>query len=478
MFRKVTLGLVASLAAINLPIAIAGPAVPIAIRQTAPLNGTDISGSQNQTLSDGILNAPIVFGQPNPDLSNPEASFLFSNPQYYALQRYVYNGMQLAASTEVFENIYNRAEFEQVVGSGSGVYNLTETTFVGINQHCTAFWSNTVGQMTLFAENISIFGRNAAVIYREMARLLDSMAAIPRTERSFDGPWGDNLVDIYNYVERLHDQMGIAKNQSVTLLGNINDFRTETITDMGNLHQVDRLLNDTDSNVYDKISSMNTEIIRLQNEINTAQGEYDEAANKISVGQKAYSWIFPWGTIAYLALSKKWRDEMDAALKEKKAAQDELAQEQELLTEFTRVIDDIQMLQLQTDSVLDYIDAAVGLLSNASDGFASMSASISAILTELESEADDTNPENINPKWFSDASFRMSLNASAANWEDIYVEAAAFKGTASITVISQEAAIQLYDQTAAQIYSAIGTNAGAAISTGSNLLRAIRGSWL
>ncbi|KAF3917544.1 hypothetical protein AA313_de0201622 [Arthrobotrys entomopaga] len=458
MFRKVTLGLAITLAVGNFPGATAGPALPLSVRQTAPPDGTG-STSQDQTLSDGILNAPIVFGQPNPDLSNPEASFLFSNPQYYALQRYVYNGMQLAGSNEIFESIYNRAEFDQVVGSGSGVYNLAETTFVGINQHCNAFWSNTVGQMTFFAENISIFGRNAAAIYREMSRLLDSMAAIPRSQRSFDGPWGDNLVDIYNYVDRLHDQMGIAKNQSITLLGNINDFRAQTINDLGNLHQVDKLLNDTDSNVYAKIAAMNTDIARIKNEIDSAEGEYEEAANKISVGRKAYSWLFPWGTIVYLSLSKNWRDEMDAALTEKKAAQDELASEQGLLTEFTRVIDDIQMLQLQTDSVLDYIDAAVGLLSNASDAFATMSASISAILVELESEADDTNPENIDPKWFSDGSFRMSLNASAANWEDIYYEAAAFKGTASISVISEAEAIQLYDQNSAAIYQAIGTNA-------------------
>ncbi|EPS44450.1 hypothetical protein H072_1540 [Dactylellina haptotyla CBS 200.50] len=424
---------------------------------------------QDQTLAAGILDTPLTFGQANPDMANPEASFLFSNPAYYNLQQYVYNGMQLAGTNEIFENTYNRAQFDQAV-SNSGVYNLTQTTFVGINNHCNTFWTNTVGQMTFFAENISLFGRNAGKIYREVARLLDVMAGVPRAQRSTNPVWFDSLVDVYNYVERLHDQMGIAQNQSLALLGNINSFRGDTINDMGNLNQVDRQLNSTNSNVYQKIQDMNSDITRLKGEIDAANADYESAANKIRVGRAAYAWWWPIGTAVYLGLSSKWRNEMSAATERKNQAMTNLRNEESMLQTFIHVTDDLKILQLQTDSVLDYIDSAVGLLGNASDAFAKMSASISAIMVELESEADATNPETIDPKWFSDSSFRMSLNATAEHWDDIYTEAAAFKGTAAIKVVSQEEAVKLYDQNAQTIYNALGG--------GSKLLRRfIQGSW-
>ncbi|KAK6331455.1 hypothetical protein TWF730_004537 [Orbilia blumenaviensis] len=424
---------------------------------------------QNNSLASGILDTPLVFGAANPDLANPEASFLFSNPAYYSLQQYVYNGMQLASSNEIFENTYNRAQFDQAV-SNTGVYTLTQTTFVGINKHCNTFWTNTIGQMTFFAENISLFGRNAAKIYREISRLLDIMAGIPRNQRSTNPIWFDSLVDVYNYVERLHDQMGIAHNQSLTLLGNINSFRADTITDMGNLNQVDRLLNTTNQNVYQRVQEMNTDISRLKGEINAANDDYEAAAKNIRVGRAAYSWVWPIGTAVYLGLSSKWRKEMEAATNRKNQAMSDLKNSEAMLQTFIHVTDDLQLLQLQTDSVLDYIDSAVGLLGNASDAFSRMSASITAIMVELESEADATNPETIDPKWFSDSSFRMSLNATAENWDDIYTEAAAFKGTAAIKIVSEKEAIRLHEENAQVVFDTLGG--------GSKLLRrAIMGTW-
>ncbi|KAF3929791.1 hypothetical protein ABW19_dt0208301 [Dactylella cylindrospora] len=408
-----------------------------------------------EDLAAGILDTPLVFGTANPDAANPEASFLFSNDAYYALQRYVYNGMQLASSNQVFENIYNKAQFEQAV-SNPGVYGLTQTTFVGINNHCHNFWTNTVGQMTFFAENISLFGRTAAKIYREMSRLLDVMASVPRSQRTTDPKWFDALVDVYNFAERLHDQMGIAKNQSVALLGNINQFRGETIQDMGNLDQVDRLLNSSNEGVYKRIEEINSEIRRLKGEADLAQQSYDAARKKLKEGP-AYAWIFPIGTTVYLTMSPKWRAEMEEASKSKNAALANIKASEAQLATFIHVTDDLKALRMQTDSVLTYIEEAVGLLGNASDGFAHMSASISAIMVELESEADATNPSTIEPKWFSDTSFRQSLNSSAEHWEDIYVEAAAFRGTAAIQIVSQNQAVALYDQNAQKIYSAIGS---------------------
>ncbi|KAK6515782.1 hypothetical protein TWF281_004372 [Arthrobotrys megalospora] len=424
---------------------------------------------QNNTLVSGIVDTPLVFGAANPDLANPEASFLFSNPAYYSLQQYVYNGMQLASSNEIFENTYNRVQFDQAV-SNSGVYNLTQMTFVGINKHCNTFWTNTVGQMTFFAENISLFGRNAAKIYREISRLLDVMASVPRSQRSSNPIWFDSLVDVYNYVERLHDQMGIAHNQSLALLGNINSFRADTITDMGNLNQVDRLLNSTNQSVYQRVQEMNGEITRLKGEIDAANQDYEAAAKNIRVGRAAYSWWWPIGTAVYLGLSSKWRKEMEAATDRKNQALVDLKSSEAMLQTFIHVTDDLQLLQLQTDSVLDYIDSAVGLLGNASDAFSRMSASITAIMVELESEADATNPETIDPKWFSDSSFRMSLNATAEHWDDIYTEAAAFKGTAAIKIVSQEEAIRLHEENAQVVLNTL--------TGGSKLLRrAIMGTW-
>ncbi|RVD85138.1 uncharacterized protein DFL_003469 [Arthrobotrys flagrans] len=407
---------------------------------------------QNNTLAAGILDTPFVFGAANPDLANPEASFLFSNPAYYSLQQYVYNGMQLPSSNEIFENTYNKAQFEQVV-SNSGVYSLAQTTFVGINNHCNNFWTNTIGQMTFFAENISLFGRNASKVYREISRLLDVMATIPRNQRSSNPIWFDSLVDVYNYVERLHDQMGIAQNQSLVLLGNINSFRAETITDMGNLNQVDRLLNTTNHNVYQRVQAMNAEITRLKGEINAANEDYESAAKNIRVG-----------------LSKKWRKEMEAATNRKNQAIIDLNNSQAMLQTFVHVTDDLQLLQLQTDSVLDYIDSAVGLLGNALDAFSRMSASITAVMVELESEADSTNPETIDAKWFSDSSFRISLNATAEHWDDIYAEAAAFKGTAAIKIVSEKEAIRLHEENAQAVLDTL--------TSGPKLLRrAIMGTW-
>ncbi|KAF3159704.1 hypothetical protein TWF106_008787 [Orbilia oligospora] len=424
---------------------------------------------ENNTLAAGILETPLVFGAAKPDLANPEASFLFSNPAYYSLQQYVYNGMQLASSNEIFENTYNKAQFEQAV-SNSGVYGLTQTTFVGINTHCNNFWTNTIGQMTFFAENISLFGRNAGKIYREISHLLDVMASIPRNQRSSNPVWLDSLIDVYNYVERLHDQMGIAQNQSLVLLGNINAFRAETITDMGNLNQVDRLLNTTNQNVYQRVQNMNAEITRLKGEINAANEDYEAAAKNIRVGRAGYSWVWPIGTAVYLGLSKKWRKEMEAATNRKNQAIIDLNNSQAMLQTFIHVTDDLQLLQLQTDSVLDYIDSAVGLLGNASDAFSRMSASITAIMVELESEADSTNPETIDAKWFSDSSFRMSLNATAEHWDDIYTEAAAFKGTAAIKIVSEKEAIRLHEENAQAVLDTL--------TGGSKLLRrAIMGTW-
>ncbi|KAK6503723.1 hypothetical protein TWF481_008727 [Arthrobotrys musiformis] len=419
-------------------------------------------------LESGILDTPLAFGAAKPDLANPEASFLFSNPAYYSLQQYVYNGMQLASSSEMFEKIYSKAQFEQAVSNGE-VYSLTQSTFVGINNHCTAFWTNTIGQMTLFAENISLFGRNAGKIYREISRLLDVMATVPRSQRSGNTLWFDSLVDVYNYVERLHDQMGIAQNQSLVLLGNINAFRTETITDMGNLNQVDRVLNSTNQNVYKRVQDMNSDITRLKGEIDAANQDYEAAAKNIRVG-RAYAWVWPIGTAIYLGLSSKWRKEMDAATTRKNQAISDLHNSEAMLQTFIHVTDDLQILQMQTDSVLDYIDSAVGLLGNASDAFARISASVTAIMVELESEADSTNPETIDAKWFSDSSFRMSLNATAEHWDDIYTEAAAFKGTAAIKIVSEEEATRLHEENAQVVLDSI--------TGGSRLLkRAIMGTW-
>ncbi|KAF3927977.1 hypothetical protein ABW20_dc0110003 [Dactylellina cionopaga] len=431
--------------------------------------GIFVRTAKDQALASGLLNTPLVFGDADPNKANPGASFLFSNQAYYALQRYVYNGMQLASSKQVFENTYNKTQFNMVV-SNTGVYDLTETTFVGINQHCNKFWTNTVGQMTYFAENISLFGRNAANIYKEMARLLDLMAAVPRKDRTTNAVWFDSLVDVYNYAERLHDQMGIAQNQSLVLFANINGFRADTIVDMGNLDKVDRSLNTTNTSVYQKVKDMNADINRLKGEIDAANADYEAASKNIELGRAAYAWIWPIGTAVYLGLSAKWRDEMSAATNRKNAAMNALNTQQNSLKVFIHVTDDLQILRMQTDSVLTYIESAVGLLGNASDAFAHMSASINAIMVELESEADATNPSTIDPKWFSDASFRMSLNATAEHWEDIYTEAKAFKGTSAIKIVSQQDAVKLYDQNAKTIYKAIGA--------GPKLFRrVIMGSW-
>ncbi|KAJ6256326.1 hypothetical protein Dda_8824 [Drechslerella dactyloides] len=414
-----------------------------------------------QSLAAGILETPLIFGKANPDSSNPEASFLFSNPAYYALQRYVYNGMQLSKSRKVFEATYNKPQFNEAVGQ-PGVYNLTMKTFVGINSHCTSFWSNTVGQMTLFAENISLFGRTAGKVYTEMSRRLDIIASVPNNERSTNATWLSSIVDVNKHAERLQKQMEIAHNQSVQLLENINTFRAQTINDFSNLNQVDRLLNNSNVNVYKRVAEQNAEVQRLKAEADSAQSDYDSAAKRVSVGMYAYAWYWPIGTIVYFSLRPKWLAEMEAATERKKAGLAGLKDTEAKLQTFIQVTDDLKLLQLQTDSVLDYIEQAVNLLGNCTDAFSHMSASLSALKVELESEGHDTNPETIKPKWFSDESFRMSLMASAEHWENVYTEAAAFKGTAAIKIVPLKEAVQLYEQKAPTVYQALGLNANGA----------------
>ncbi|EWC46097.1 hypothetical protein DRE_04671 [Drechslerella stenobrocha 248] len=412
---------------------------------------------QEQDLVDGLLETPLVFGQSNPDKANPEGSFLFSNPAYYALQRYVYNGMQLSKSKRVFESTYNKDQFNEAVGN-TNVYDLTLLTFVKINQHCTSFWTNTVGQMSLFAENISLFGRNAGKIYTEMSNRLDIMASIPPDTRATDSAWMSSVVDVYNYAERLQKQMAIAHNQSQLLLKNINNFRAETINDMSNLGQVDRHLNTSNASIYKRVAEHNKDVAHLKSQTESAQIDYDEASRKVSIGKRAYAWIWPIGTIVYLSLSPKWRGEMSAAELRKKAALDELKQTEVSLQTFIQVTDDLKILDMQTDSVLEYIDEAVGLLGNASDAFSHMSASLSAIMVELESESHATNPATIRPNWFSDQSFRMSLLASSEHWAEVYTSAGAFKSNAAITIVPLAEAIELYEQKSEGVFQAWGAS--------------------
>ncbi|KAF3928796.1 hypothetical protein ABW21_db0206990 [Orbilia brochopaga] len=366
--------------------------------------------------------------------------------------------MQLSKSRRVFEATYNKAQFKEAVGQ-PGAYNLTMKTFVGINSHCTEFWTNTVGQITLFAENVSLFGRTAGKIYSEMSRRLDIIASVPNNQRETNNTWLSSIVDVNKHAERLQKQMEIAQNQSVQLLANINTFRGQTINDFSNLNQVDRLLNNSNVNVYKRIAEQNAEIQRLKSEADMAQADYDSASKRVSVGKWTYVWYWPWGTITYFVLRPKWLNEMEAATTRKKAGLVELKETEAQLQTFIQVTDDLKLLQLQTDSVLDYIEQAVGLLGNCTDAFSHMSASLSALKVELESEGHDTNPQTIKPKWFSDESFRMSLMASAEHWEDIYTEAAAFKGTAAINIVSLKEAVQLYEQKAPTVYQALGLKA-------------------
>ncbi|KAK6355468.1 hypothetical protein TWF696_004565 [Orbilia brochopaga] len=416
-----------------------------------------IRTAHEEELAAGILETPLIFGKAKPDKANPQASFLFSNPSFYALQRYVYNGMQLSKNRRTFEDTYNRAQFNEAVGQ-PGVYNLTMKTFVGINSHCTNFWTNTVGQMTLFAENISLFGRTAGKVYAEMSRRLDIIASVPNNQRETNNTWMSSIADVNKHAERLQRQMQIAHNQSAQLLANINTFRGQTINDLSNLNQVDRLLNNSNVNVYKRVAEQNAEIQRLKSEADMAQSDYDTASKKVSVGKWTYVWYWPIGTIVYLVMRPKWLDEMEAATQRKKAGLAELKDTEAKLRTFIQVTDDLNLLQLQTGSVLEYIDQAVNLLGNCTDAFSHMSASLSALKVELESEGHDTNPETIKPKWFSDESFRMSLMASAEHWEDIYAEAAAFKGTAAINIVSLNEAVQLYEQKAPTVYNALGWN--------------------
>ncbi|KAH7103219.1 hypothetical protein BKA62DRAFT_828789 [Auriculariales sp. MPI-PUGE-AT-0066] len=335
------------------------------------------------------LSSANKFYEARPTASGNSKSYTFSlkSESFVNLQRYLFAASNLPSSNAAFETSYPRALLEPQIkqrsaNDVSAFYDEMQKVLVGINNHCDAFYKDTMSESVLVASQIANFANEASTSASTMrdALVVLSQPGVGTHRLNYQ----DALTNFSSATDTLRNSATTAEAACRKVYKGFTDFKKVVEDDWVALKTIDKQFDkllptaDLDANMRSTVQAAYTSIN------NTLHSKNELEA-------KGKRWMFFIPAIGIVIGIPEWliRSKQGGAALRKSITEYEniLSKLKADVQHGTRLRAASRQVGKAIDDVVSTIDAAVQALGNMIGAFAALSTSLGSIDGTLENIA-------------------------------------------------------------------------------------------
>lgn len=338
------------------------------------------------------------------------------------LQRYLLEGMVLPSEDEAM-----KAAFLLDDKSLKDFKDL-QNAFKGIREHCTEFYQGAYTKSVNIASSIIEFNFAAKYYLKGIAEMADKFAAGTVTEKYAEEAV-QSLIKIL--MESLSEYTALCEEVN----SGINDFEVKTRND-------NVLMNGQDGKsglkkeYDDKYSLNDTDIKQIQDDIDEAMRELDQASKEynydvtVAATTPTYAWIFPLGTIPAVVVAGVYGDRATKAYKKMCDLKEKIKKSEEELKKKIAMVSCLTLADKQVSEISDLVKKAIEPIEKIKSSWLALSDDLSAVSTTIQKDISQL-PMIVK---------KLGVDKALAQWEDVAEMAKEYREHAFISELSEETA--------------------------------------
>lgn len=370
---------------------------------SAPNSGTPTPATQPNIGPGGMQTAP---GSP----------FVLSSADWYAIQTYVYDALQLPTTLDSLRTyIKAGADFDMTP------FKPLVNAYTAMNDHCTT-WQQTIFPASVsLADDIVHYNSKVPIYYGALNQYIQKLIADPN-----DSGAQQTLTAI---LDNLSKQAATYQGNAQHVAEQIQQFAQDSAKDQSTLGGTDgtgglfKLYND-------EFGAQSAQIQELQKELKTAQVAL-KAANAaydhdmvVAATTPTYGWIWPIGTVAAAIVAgiygKKATDDLARARKAQKKINSlsaEIQRDVNLMTAIT-------FAEQGMGVILQALTRALPVIQKVQGAWAAISSDLTNVSTIIKNDIQQALPILMN----------LGVQEAIAQWQQLSDEANGYRVNAYITV--------------------------------------------
>lgn len=334
-------------------------------------------------------------------LSDPDRPFLLSSSEWFALQRYVEEALQLPTTEEAMRKSLKLSQSDDLT-QFQPIYE----AYAKVYEHCNTWKAETFPETVALANDIVHYGNDAPTYYEPILEYANVLKKNPN-----DSEAKEALTAILNILSQQATEYA-TRAQEVYV--KIEQFANDSGKDKQVLTPLYQQFNSQFGSESEEVQRLVGELAALKNQVDTLNKEYEYDV-KVAATSPTYAWVLPpFGLIAAASVAGVYGEKATKTKKKIALALAQIKETNEQLQRATRLMATLHFASQGMNNILQSLSAALPVIQHIQSAWFSIAKDLNHIIEIIDKKI-EAAPAVIMNLGVKNAINQWTLTANKAN---------------------------------------------------------------